>query len=119
MKVVVRVAAWVWWQRLWWYGGEGGHEVRRWCVMEMITMVLWGSWCYEGGGVSEVVVTVRWWWWRVTESEYGDRVDPVVRTTFGVRRKNPPENFSGGGVVVAGRRLGGFRRPEFMGRERV
>ncbi|GKG38855.1 hypothetical protein Tco_0460567, partial [Tanacetum coccineum] len=38
MKVVVRVAAWVWW-----YGGEGGHEVRRWCVMEMITMVLWWS----------------------------------------------------------------------------
>ncbi|GKE10248.1 hypothetical protein Tco_1413799 [Tanacetum coccineum] len=27
MKVVVRVAAWVWWQRLWWYGGEGGHEM--------------------------------------------------------------------------------------------
>ncbi|GKG65123.1 hypothetical protein Tco_0669542, partial [Tanacetum coccineum] len=55
-KVVVRVAAWVWWQRLRWYGGEGGHEVRGWCVMEMIRMVLWGSWCYEGGGVSEVVV---------------------------------------------------------------
>ncbi|GKF46022.1 hypothetical protein Tco_0135824, partial [Tanacetum coccineum] len=26
MKVVVRVAAWLWWQRLWWYGDEGGHE---------------------------------------------------------------------------------------------
>ncbi|GJV62255.1 hypothetical protein Tco_1468355 [Tanacetum coccineum] len=33
----------------------------------------------------------------VAESEYGDRVDPVVRTTFGVRRKIPPEKFSGGG----------------------
>ncbi|GJZ61304.1 retrovirus-related pol polyprotein from transposon TNT 1-94 [Tanacetum coccineum] len=44
-----------------------------------------------------VVVTVGWRWWRVAESEYGDRVDPVVRTTFGFDRKNPPEKFSGGG----------------------
>ncbi|GJW11974.1 hypothetical protein Tco_1577801, partial [Tanacetum coccineum] len=49
----------------------------------------------------------------VAESEYGDRVDPVVRTTFGVRRKIPPEKFSGGGgrnpVGEGGRRWGGMR----------
>ncbi|GJX97829.1 hypothetical protein Tco_0353627 [Tanacetum coccineum] len=54
-----------------------------------------------------------WRWWRVAESGYGDRVDPVVRTTFGVRRKIPPENFSGGGgrnpVGEGGRRWGGMR----------
>ncbi|GJT73376.1 hypothetical protein Tco_1032662 [Tanacetum coccineum] len=72
----------------------------------------WWSWGYEGGGGSEVVVTVGWWWWRVAESEYGDRVDPVVRTTFGVRRKIPPEKFSGGGVVMAG---GGWWLPDIMG----
>ncbi|GKB20324.1 hypothetical protein Tco_0854247, partial [Tanacetum coccineum] len=50
---------------------------------------------------------------RVAESEYGDRVDPVVRTTFGARRKIPPEKFSGGGcrnpVGEGGRRWGGMR----------
>ncbi|GJR15300.1 hypothetical protein Tco_0797952 [Tanacetum coccineum] len=30
-------------------------------------------------------------------SVIGDRVDPLMRITFGVRRKNPPEKFSGGG----------------------
>ncbi|GJU43704.1 hypothetical protein Tco_1200970 [Tanacetum coccineum] len=73
--------------------------------------------------------THPFWWWRrdcdmevemvvgsgdgVVESEYGDRVDPVVRTTFGVRRKIPPEKFSGGGgrnpVGESGRRWGGMR----------
>ncbi|GJS99880.1 hypothetical protein Tco_0821050 [Tanacetum coccineum] len=48
-----------------------GVEVE--AVMVMM-VVLWGCrWGYEGGGVSEVVVTVGWWWWRVTKSEYGDR----------------------------------------------
>ncbi|GKB97349.1 hypothetical protein Tco_0983486, partial [Tanacetum coccineum] len=49
---------------------------------------------------------------RVEESEYGDRVDPGTRNDFGLGRKCPPENFSGGGwpekvavvvVPVAGR----------------
>ncbi|GJS59861.1 hypothetical protein Tco_0654645 [Tanacetum coccineum] len=48
-----------------------------------------------------MVVTVGWRWWRVAKSEYGDRVDLVVRTTFGFDRKSPPENFSGGGGVAA------------------
>ncbi|GJS84378.1 hypothetical protein Tco_0750919 [Tanacetum coccineum] len=34
---------------------------------------------------------------RVRESGYGDRIDRVVRSIFGVGRKTPPENFSGGG----------------------
>ncbi|GKF03541.1 hypothetical protein Tco_0030464, partial [Tanacetum coccineum] len=34
---------------------------------------------------------------RVGESEYGDRVDPVVRSLFGFGQKSPPEKFSGGG----------------------
>ncbi|GJQ96630.1 putative ribonuclease H-like domain-containing protein [Tanacetum coccineum] len=49
----------------------------------------------DGGGGS------GWRWWRVAESGYGDRVDPVVRTTFGFDRKSPPENFFGGGGVAA------------------
>ncbi|GJR60207.1 hypothetical protein Tco_1502369 [Tanacetum coccineum] len=34
---------------------------------------------------------------RVRESGYGDRIDRVVRSIFGVGRKTPPENFFGGG----------------------
>ncbi|GJS53079.1 hypothetical protein Tco_0626441 [Tanacetum coccineum] len=65
-------------------------------------------------GSSVVVVTVGWRWWRVAESEYGDRVDPVVRTTFGFDRKNPPEKFSGGAAagVVAGNPAGGWGSAE-------
>ncbi|GJZ36288.1 hypothetical protein Tco_0582105 [Tanacetum coccineum] len=49
------------------------------------------------------------WWWRgfgggdggvirrVEESGVGDRVDRVTRNDFGLRRKSPPEKFSGGG----------------------
>ncbi|GJX47298.1 hypothetical protein Tco_0272488, partial [Tanacetum coccineum] len=36
--------------------------------------------------------------WRVEESGCGDRIDPVVRSVFGVGRRSPPEKFSGGGV---------------------
>ncbi|GJR17592.1 hypothetical protein Tco_0966119 [Tanacetum coccineum] len=39
----------------------------------------------------------RWWKWRVGESDVGDRVDPEVGSVFGLRRKSPPEKFSGGG----------------------
>ncbi|GKA22538.1 hypothetical protein Tco_0708500, partial [Tanacetum coccineum] len=47
----------------------------------------------------------QWWWqwvrWgvirRVEESGVGDRVDRVTRNDFGLRRKSPPEKFSGGG----------------------
>ncbi|GJS30254.1 putative ribonuclease H-like domain-containing protein [Tanacetum coccineum] len=44
---------------------------------------------------------------RVKESGVGDRIDPVVRSTFGVSRKIPPEKFSGGGDVVVARMLAG------------
>ncbi|GKG39876.1 hypothetical protein Tco_0464021, partial [Tanacetum coccineum] len=37
---------------------------------------------------------------RLEESGCGDRIDPVMRSVFGVGRKNPPENFSGGGGMV-------------------
>ncbi|GKF75626.1 hypothetical protein Tco_0225070, partial [Tanacetum coccineum] len=40
-------------------------------------------------------------------SGYGDRVDRVTRKLFGVGRKSPPENFSGGGGVVASGGLAG------------
>ncbi|GJW18919.1 retrovirus-related pol polyprotein from transposon TNT 1-94 [Tanacetum coccineum] len=35
---------------------------------------------------------------RVVESVIGDRVDPLVGSILGLRRKNPPEKFSGGGA---------------------
>ncbi|GJY37873.1 hypothetical protein Tco_0424237 [Tanacetum coccineum] len=46
---------------------------------------------------------------RVVESGSGDRIDPVTRSLFGLRRKSPPEKFSGGG--------GGRRLPDMGGRE--
>ncbi|GKG43829.1 hypothetical protein Tco_0482922, partial [Tanacetum coccineum] len=46
---------------------------------------------------------------RVEESDSGDRIDPLMRSLFGIRRKSPPEKYSDGdGVVVAGG--GGGRR---------
>ncbi|GKE77755.1 hypothetical protein Tco_1543875 [Tanacetum coccineum] len=45
-------------------------------------------------------------WRRVTASRYGDRVDPVTGTLFGVGQKSPSENFSDGGVVA----VAGIRR---------
>ncbi|GJR34347.1 hypothetical protein Tco_1210031, partial [Tanacetum coccineum] len=74
----------------------------------------------DGGGVEWWLW--RWWGWRrrrVAESGYGDRVDPVTGTLFGVGRKSPSENFSGGGVVaVAGiRKAGEGCRNSWGGRE--
>ncbi|GKA69899.1 hypothetical protein Tco_0775963, partial [Tanacetum coccineum] len=59
----------------------------------------WGGVGYNdgGGGDSGWRWWFRWQWWRVAEGEYGDRVDPLMRITFGVRRKKSPEKFSGGG----------------------
>ncbi|GJR78991.1 hypothetical protein Tco_0149776 [Tanacetum coccineum] len=34
---------------------------------------------------------------RVGESDMGDRIDPLMRSIFGVRQKGSPEKFSGGG----------------------
>ncbi|GKC15784.1 hypothetical protein Tco_1012566 [Tanacetum coccineum] len=82
-----------------------------------------GAGCNGGG--EEVMMKTKWWpalWlpevglaarrWRcMAASECGDRTDRVMGSVFGFGRKSPPENFSGGGGVVAG----GW--PE-MGRER-
>ncbi|GKE72761.1 hypothetical protein Tco_1534802, partial [Tanacetum coccineum] len=46
----------------------------------------WDSSLERGGGKT-----------RVRASDHGERVDPVERRPFGVGRKTPPENFSGGG----------------------
>ncbi|GKE49587.1 hypothetical protein Tco_1480845, partial [Tanacetum coccineum] len=54
---------------------------------------------------------------RVVESGSGDRIDPVTRSLFGLRRKSPPEKFSGGGGMVA--TVAG-RWPDILeGRERL
>ncbi|GJX81356.1 nucleotide-binding alpha-beta plait domain-containing protein [Tanacetum coccineum] len=74
--------------------GDGGGVVRLWRWW-------WdcGGFGYNDGGGGDS--GWRWWFrwqrWRVAESEYGDRVDPLMRITFGVRRKKSPEKFSGGG----------------------
>ncbi|GJZ46274.1 putative reverse transcriptase domain-containing protein [Tanacetum coccineum] len=54
-------------------------------------VVLWWLWA-RGGGDGE---------WRVAESECRDRRDRAAGIIFEVGRKSPPENFSGGGGVVA------------------
>ncbi|GKG45625.1 hypothetical protein Tco_0498071, partial [Tanacetum coccineum] len=46
---------------------------------------------------------------RVRESDGGDRIDREMGRIFGLRRKSPPEKFSGGG--------GGRRLPDIGGRE--
>ncbi|GJZ36767.1 hypothetical protein Tco_0582958 [Tanacetum coccineum] len=77
-------------------------------MMIMMVVVWWWVWAVvgwqRGGGGSGGVES------RVGESDMGDRIDPLMRSIFGVRRKRPPKKFSGiGGVVVAGirRRRGG------------
>ncbi|GJZ51666.1 reverse transcriptase domain-containing protein [Tanacetum coccineum] len=70
-----------------------------------VAVMEWREWSRGGGdgvgwhGIGVVVVTVGWWRVeeRVGEREYGERVDRVTRINFGVRRKSPPEKFSGGG----------------------
>ncbi|GKF00554.1 hypothetical protein Tco_0023904, partial [Tanacetum coccineum] len=59
--------------------------------------------CYDdgedGGGGSGVVEVAR------GASGIVDRVDPEVGSVFGLRRKNPPEKFSGGGGGGSGGRI--------------
>ncbi|GJU23865.1 hypothetical protein Tco_1157207 [Tanacetum coccineum] len=54
-----------------WLGGCGGEEVAK-MMVEMVEA-------------------------RVGASECGDRIDRVMGSIFGIRRKSPPEKFSGGG----------------------
>ncbi|GKG42272.1 hypothetical protein Tco_0476570, partial [Tanacetum coccineum] len=58
-------------------------------MMMMAVVVRW--WCDGGGGRGVEWGGSRRGWRRVAASGYGDRVDPLMRITFGVRRKNPPE----------------------------
>ncbi|GJY10726.1 hypothetical protein Tco_0378911 [Tanacetum coccineum] len=88
MVVVVMVAAWD--------GSRGDSGVVRWVAAAAET---------DGGGR------------RVEESGCGDRIDPVMRSVFGVGRKSPPEKFSGGGDVVAVVAGGWEGRPEIGERE--
>ncbi|GJX57012.1 hypothetical protein Tco_0286909 [Tanacetum coccineum] len=84
---------------------DGGSMVRMEVVA--VVMVLMVAAAAAGGGKR-----------RVEESGCGDRIDPVMRSVFGVGRKSPPEKFSGGGwpkKVAAGRREGW---PDFWGRWR-
>ncbi|GJV45201.1 hypothetical protein Tco_1429737 [Tanacetum coccineum] len=57
-------------------GSRGDSKVVRWVAAAAET---------DGGGR------------RVEESGCGDRIDPVMRSVFGVGRKSPPEKFSGDG----------------------
>ncbi|GKE77664.1 hypothetical protein Tco_1543784, partial [Tanacetum coccineum] len=52
---------------------------------------------------------------RVVASVIRDRVDPIMRSIFGVGRKNPPKKFSGGGGGAGG----GGGSPEKIERTRV
>ncbi|GKG40458.1 hypothetical protein Tco_0467235, partial [Tanacetum coccineum] len=59
------------------------------------------------------------WGRRVEESGCGDRIDPVMRSVFGVGRKSPPKKFSGGGSGgrwqwVAARKNMGEREEEHV-----
>ncbi|GJX63180.1 hypothetical protein Tco_0296080 [Tanacetum coccineum] len=85
------------------------QDVRQHPINVQTPLVLLRSTCgggdVGGGGVIATAVSrgdggdggeVR----RVEESGVGDRIDPVVRSTFGVSPKSPPEKFSGGGDVV-------------------
>ncbi|GJX99881.1 hypothetical protein Tco_0356900 [Tanacetum coccineum] len=79
-------------------GGHGGEAAVVMMEMKRGGVVVEGSGSGDGGG------------WR-QNYECGDRTNRVMGSVFGLGRKSPPENFSGGGGVVAG----GW--PE-MGRER-
>ncbi|GKF03665.1 hypothetical protein Tco_0030588, partial [Tanacetum coccineum] len=78
-------------------------------------------WCYEGGcddddgGMMMVVAAGGGGGeWRVRESDGGDRIDRSDGESFGLRRKNPPEKFSGGGTPVAAGRRRWWRGREFV-----
>ncbi|GJV45480.1 putative ribonuclease H-like domain-containing protein [Tanacetum coccineum] len=85
------------------------QDVRQHPINVQTPLVLLRSTCgggdVGGGGVIATAVSrgdggdggeVR----HVKGSGVGDRIDPVVRSTFGVSPKSPPEKFSGGGDVV-------------------
>ncbi|GJW79649.1 hypothetical protein Tco_0143624 [Tanacetum coccineum] len=76
-------------------GGEGGDDI-------MMMMMIRAAVAVVSGGA-----------W--TARDMGDRVDPVVRITFGLGRKTPPEKFSGGDG--GGRRWWGFAGKERENKE--
>ncbi|GKD31001.1 hypothetical protein Tco_1241779, partial [Tanacetum coccineum] len=77
-------------------GGCGGFV--RWCCGGA-----WDGDDDDGGG--RLWLPEEGWqrrWRCMAASECGDRTDRVMGSIFGFGWKSPPENFSGGGDVVAG-----------------
>ncbi|GJY07561.1 hypothetical protein Tco_0374615 [Tanacetum coccineum] len=58
------------------------------CPLQDAPSVVGWQWGGGGSGGGES---------RVGESDMGDRIDPLMRSIFGVRQKGSPEKFSGGG----------------------
>ncbi|GJQ89677.1 hypothetical protein Tco_0000816 [Tanacetum coccineum] len=100
VDVVVAAAGLWWWQSWWlWCEGGGGNELVRVSMVMMLTVVA-GCGCRRG-------------WRRVAASGYGDRVDRVMRITFGFSRNTRRKTFP---AAAAGRREGW---PEILERESV
>nr|GEZ66175.1 hypothetical protein [Tanacetum cinerariifolium] len=64
-----------------------------------------GGQCQLGMVMVAVVVWRCWWsrcgWWQWGSGDIVDRIDRMVGILFGFTGKSPPENFFGGGGVVA------------------
>ncbi|GJZ21077.1 hypothetical protein Tco_0558116 [Tanacetum coccineum] len=75
--------------------------------MMMVTRLWWGLDRGGGDGVAAAAAGGGGRKWRLEESDLVGRIDRLMRIIFGVGRKSPPENFSGGGDVVAGGGLAG------------
>ncbi|GJS04253.1 hypothetical protein Tco_0320761 [Tanacetum coccineum] len=99
-------------------GGDGGDDgevvVMVLVDVVVVTAELWWWWLRRDGGDGDVVAGCgcRRGWRHVAVSGYGDRVDRVMRITFGFGRNARRKTFP---AAAAGRREGW---PEIFGRER-